>query len=108
MINRGPSVAPTQRHRGAHRAPKNVRSTYIKGCKAHAYLVNKANPMTKDEFWTRFIDTTNALRLVLNEPLLTRERLERAGCLVRPCNCSDPTCPGWGMAFVKKDRVGSE
>lgn len=58
--------------------------------------------MTKDEFWTRFIDTTNALRLVLNEPLITRERLERVGCFVRRCNCSDPTCPGWSMAFEKK------
>jgi len=55
--------------------------------------------MTENEFWARFIDTTNALRLVLKEPLITRERLERAGCLVRRCDCNDPTCPGWAMTF---------
>lgn len=56
--------------------------------------------MTENEFWDRFIDTTNALRLVLNEPLVTRKRLERVGCRVQRCNCSDPTCPGWGMTFT--------
>lgn len=83
-------------------AAQNARSTYIKGCKARAYLVNGDKCMTENEFWVRFIDTTNALRLVLKEPLITRERLERAGCRVERCDCSDPTCPGWGMKLANE------
>lgn len=57
--------------------------------------------MTADEFMQRFLDTTNGLRAVLGDELVTAERLKRAGCRVVPCGCSDRTCPGWVMQVPK-------
>jgi hypothetical protein len=60
--------------------------------------------MTRDQFIELFLNTTNELRRLLGERLLTYQDLEQVGMTARPCDCQDPTCPGWGMAFEKREQ----
>lgn len=57
--------------------------------------------VNKEKFIERFLKTTNELRKLLGDRLLTYEDLVRVGVTAERCTCSDKTCPGWGMRFER-------
>ncbi len=59
--------------------------------------------MDRDKFIVKFLDTTNQLRRLIGDRDLTYDDLVRVGVEARSCDCEDPTCPGWGMAYEKSD-----
>lgn len=62
--------------------------------------------MTKEEFVSKYLESTNVMRERLREPFITEEMLQSIGFSPVVCGCKEETCPGWAMKVgLHKRRI---